>query len=281
MSLVTSVLADGFVFLEGPRWHDGRLFVSDMHDDRVLAVGLDGRVERILDVPTQPSGLGWLPDGRMLVVSMTDRKLLRVDRGGVAVHADLSAIATFHANDMVVDGHGRAYVGNFGWDYESGAPVRKTALALVHPDGRVVRAAEDLAFPNGMVLTPDGRTLIVAETFAQCLTAFDVAGDGGLSNRRLWASVDPVFPDGICLDAAGAVWVASPLSNEVVRVREGGDVADRIATGRHTIACTLGGPDRRTLFVLTSEAIRRDEARPKRSGRIETVPVDVAGAGVP
>src|SRR5205807_225711 len=182
----------------------------------------------------------------------------RTDDGGdVAVHADLSGIATFHANDMVVDGHGRAYVGNFGWDYESGAPVQKTALALVHPDGRVVRAAEDLAFPNGMVLTPDGRTLIVAETFAQCLTAFDVAGDGGLSNRRLWASVDPVFPDGICLDAAGAVWVASPLSNEVVRVREGGDVADRIATGRHTIACTLGGPDRRTLFVLTSEAIRR------------------------
>ncbi len=238
MPLVTSVLADGFVFLEGPRWHDGRLFVSDMHDDRVLAVGLDGSVERIL-------------------------------------------IATFHANDMVVDGHGRAYVGNFGWDYESGAPQRNTALALVHPDGRVVRAAEDLAFPNGMVLTSDGRTLIVAETFGQCLTAFDVAGDGSLSNRRLWASVDPVFPDGICLDAAGAVWVASPLSNEVVRVREGGDVTDRIATGRHTIACTLGGPDRRTLFVLTSEAIRRDEARPKRSGRIETVRVDVAGAGVP
>jgi sugar lactone lactonase YvrE len=281
MPLVTSILADGFVFLEGPRWRDGRLFVSDMHDDRVLAVGLDGRVEAVLEVPGQPSGLGWLPDGRLLVVSMTDRKVLRVEAGGVAVHADLSAIATFHANDMVVDGHGRAYVGNFGWDYESGAALRTTALALVHPDGRAVRAAEDLAFPNGMVLTPDGRTLIVAETFARCLTAFDVAPDGSLANRRVWASVDPVFPDGICLDAAGAIWVASPLSSEVVRVREGGEVTDRIAIGRHTIACMLGGPDRRMLFVLTSQAIRRDDARAKRSARIETVHVDVAGAGLP
>ena len=282
MPLVTSILADGFVFLEGPRWHDGRLFASDMHDDHVLAVALDGRVERILDVPTQPSGLGWLPDGRLLVVSMTDRKLLRVDAGGAAVHADLSGIATFHSNDMVVDAQGRAYVGNFGWDYESGAPERKTALALVHADGRVVRAADDLSFPNGTVLTPDGGTLIVAETFARCLTAFDVApADGGLSNRRLWASTDPVFPDGICLDAAGAVWVASPLSNEVVRVCEGGEVTDRIPTGRHTIACMLGGPDRRTLFVLTAEAIRREEACAKRSARIETVQVDVPGAGRP
>ena len=213
---------------------------------------------------------------------MTDRKLLRVDPGGVAVHADLAGIATFHCNDMAVDAQGRAYVGNFGWDYESGAPERKTALALVHADGRVVRAADDLSFPNGTVLTPDGGTLIVAETFARCLTAFDVApADGRLSNRRLWASTDPVFPDGICLDAAGAVWVASPLSNEVVRVREGGEITDRIPTGRHTIACILGGPDRRTLFVLTAEAIRREEARAKRSARIETVQVDVPGAGRP
>src|SRR5437667_418780 len=155
MPLVTSILADGFVFLEGPRWHDGRLFVSDMHADRVLAVGLDGRVDRILDVPAQPSGLGWLPDGRLLVVSMTDRKVLRVDPGGLAVHGDLSGIATFHCNDMVVDGQGRAYVGNFGWDYEGGAPQRNAALALVHPDGRVVRAGDDLAFPNGTVITAD------------------------------------------------------------------------------------------------------------------------------
>jgi len=253
-----------------------------MHDDRVLAVGLDGRVERILDVPTQPSGLGWLPDGRLLVVSMTDRKLLRVDPGGLAVRADLSGIATFHCNDMVVDGQGRAYVGNFGWDYESGTPQRNAALALVHPDGRVVRAADDLAFPNGTVITPDGGTLIVAETFARCLTAFDVApGDGTLSNRRLWASTDPVFPDGICLDAEGAVWVASPLSNEVVRVREGGEITHHIATGRHAIACMLGGPDRRTLFILTADAIRREQTRPKRSARIETVHVDVPGAGLP
>src|SRR3989441_12604432 len=175
MPLAISILADGFVFLEGPRWHDGRLFVSDMHDDRVLAVGPGGRVERILDVPAQPSGLGWLPDGRMLVVSMTDRKLLRVDPGGVVVHADLAGIATFHCNDMVVDLQGRAYVGNFGWDYESGAPQRKAALALVHPDGHVVRAADDLSFPNGTGLTPDGGTLIVGQTFARRLTAFDVA----------------------------------------------------------------------------------------------------------
>src|SRR5881398_1447900 len=184
MPLVTSILAGGFVFLEGPRWHDGRLFLSDMHDDRVLAVGLDGRVDRILDVPAQPSGLGWLPDGRLLVVSMTDRKVLRVDPGGLAVHGDLSGIATFHCNDMVVDGQGRAYVGNSGFDFESGAQVVHAALALVDPDGSVRVAAEGLALPNGTVVTPDGGTLIVGESAGGCLTAFTVAADGTLHDRR-------------------------------------------------------------------------------------------------
>ena len=224
MSRKLAPLAEGFAFLEGPRWRDGKLWVSDMHDDRVLAVDLAGRRETVVEVPGQPSGLGWLPDGRLLIVSMTDRRLLRLDAAGLSVVADLSGVATFHCNDMVVDAHGRAYVGNFGYDFEAGMPPRAATLALVLPDGTVHVAADDLAFPNGTVLTPDGRTLIVAESFAARLTAFDVAADGTLSRRRIWAALEGAVPDGICLDAEGAIWVASPLSKEVLRVREGGEV---------------------------------------------------------
>lgn len=281
MTYTPRVLADGFAFLEGPRWHDGRLYCSDMHGDRVVAVATDGRVETVVEVPTQPSGIGWLPDGRLLVVSMTDRKLLRRDGTALVEHADLSGIATFWCNDMVVDAAGRAYVGNFGYDYEHGAPPQATALALVHPDGRVERAADELLFPNGVVVSADGRTLVVAETFANRLTAFDVDAAGRLSRRRLFAAVEPIFPDGICLDAEGAVWVASPLTSEFVRVREGGEITDRIPVGRHAIACVLGGADRRTLFMLTSTAIPREAARDARSARIETAQVSVPGAGRP
>jgi sugar lactone lactonase YvrE len=274
-------LADGFVFLEGPRWHDGKLWVSDMHDDRVLTVDLAGHRETVVEVPGHPSGLGWLPDGRLLIVSMTDRQLLRLDPSGLRVVADLSAIATFHCNDMVVDAHGRAYVGNFGYDFEAGMPSRSAVLALVLPDGTVRVATEDLAFPNGAVITPDGRTLIVGESFGARLTAFDIAPDGTLGRRRVWAALQGAVPDGICLDAEGAIWVASPLSKEVVRVREGGEVAERIPTATQAIACMLGGLERRTLFVLTSESFNRDACRAQRSARIEVVDVDVPGAGLP
>ena len=276
------VVADGFHFLEGPRWRTDRLWVSDMHGDRVVTVTPDGGVEPIVEVPTQPSGLGWLPDGRLLVVSMTDRRLLRLEGGRLVEHADLSRLATFHCNDMVVDADGRAYVGNFGYDYEAGETFTSAVLVLVHPDGRVEAAADDLAFPNGMVITPDGSTLIVAETFAHRLTAFTIAAGGRLAARRTWAALEErVFPDGICLDADGAIWVASPLTNEAIRVREGGDVTDRVAADRHVIACALGGADRRMLFVLAASAIPRAQARAQRGARILAVPVEVPGAGLP
>jgi len=281
MPRTLSPLAEGFVILEGPRWRDGKLWVSDMHDDRVLTVDLAGRRETVVEVPGRPSGLGWLPDGRLLVVSMTDRRLLRLDATGLNVAADLSGLATFHCNDMVVDAQGRAYVGNFGSDFEAGEAPRSATLALVLPDGSVHAAAEDLAFPNGTVLTPDGRTLIVAESFGQRLTAFDVAADGRLGQRRIWAALEGAVPDGICLDAEGTIWVASPLSKEVLRVREGGQVAERIRTATQAIACMLGGPERRTLFVLTAQSFRRDECRQQRNARIEAVEVEVPGAGWP
>jgi len=276
-----SVLATGLVFGEGPRWHERRLWLSDMHANRVVTVDEDGRVDRIVRVAGRPSGLGWLPDGRMLVVSMDDRKLLRYDGRSLETHADLSDLAEHEINDMVVDEQGRAYVSQFGFDLHHQGPFAKTDILLVEPDGRARRAAGDLAFPNGMVITPDGKTLIVGESFAARLTAFDVAEDGSLSNRRVFAKLEGATPDGICLDAEGCVWLASPPSKECLRVREGGEVLERIATETQAIACMLGGNDRRTLFVLTSESIDPDECLKKKSARVETVKVDVAGAGLP
>ena len=275
---------DGFAFLEGPRWRDGRLWFSDMHARRVYTAREDGTVEAIARVPECPSGLGWLPDGRLLVVSMEDRKLLRREASGELVtHADLSGIATYHCNDMVVDGVGRAYVGNFGFDLHTQQKPRPAKLALVQADGSVTEAARGLEFPNGAVITPDGGTLIVGESFGQRLTAFDIhAWSGALSRRRVWAPLAGAVPDGICLDAEGAIWVASPMTREVVRVHEGGRISQRIAAGeRMAIACMLGGADRRTLFVLTSASIDPDECRRLRSARIERVRVDVPGAGLP
>jgi sugar lactone lactonase YvrE len=276
-----SVLATGLVFGEGPRWHERRLWLSDMHANRVVTVDEEGHVDRIVRVAGRPSGLGWLPDGRMLVVSMDDRKLLRYDGRSLETHADLSDLAEHEINDMVVDEQGRAYVSQFGFDLHHQGQFAKTDVLLVEPDGRARRAAGDLAFPNGMVITPDGKTLIVGESFAARLTAFDVAEDGSLSNRRVFAKLEGATPDGICLDAEGCVWLASPPSKECLRVREGGEVLERIATETQAIACMLGGADRRTLFVLTSESVDPDECLKKKSARVETVKVDVAGAGLP
>jgi sugar lactone lactonase YvrE len=276
---------NGFAFLEGPRWHDGRLWFSDMHARRVYAASEDGALEAIARVPECPSGLGWLPDGRLLVVSMEDRKLLRREPdGALATHADLSAIATHHCNDMVVDPRGRAYVGNFGYDLHTQQKPRTAKLALVQPDGAVSVAASGLEFPNGAVITPDGRTLIVGESFGRRLTAFDIEpATGALSRRRVWAQLaGGALPDGICLDAEGAIWAASPMTREVLRVHEGGRVSQRVACGeRLAIACMLGGADRRTLFVLTSTAIEPDACRRSRGARVERVRVDVPGAGLP
>jgi sugar lactone lactonase YvrE len=275
------VLLDGLRFPEGPRWHDERLWFSDMHAGVVLALELDGQVETIVAVPHESSGLGWDREGRLLVVSMQDRRLLRLEPQGLVEVADLSPFASWHCNDMVVDGAGRAYVGNFGFDLHARAPLVPANLVLVHPDGRAEVAAGDLLFPNGTVITPDGRTLIVAESFGGRLTAFDVGAAGRLSNRRVWAPLaKDAVPDGICLDAEGAVWVASPTTHEVLRMREGGAVAERIACDRAAIACALGGRERRTLLLCTAKALDPAETG-AREGRIEAVEVDVPGAGWP
>lgn len=276
------VVADGFCFTEGPRWHEGRLWFSDMHDGWVCALTPHGQLERIARVEHEPSGLGWLPDGRLLVVSMQDRRLIRREMDGTFVaHADLGELATFHCNDMVVDGKGRAWVGNFGFDLHGGAAPTATVLIRVDPDGSVHCAAENVMFPNGCVITPDGATLIVAETFGACLTAFDISSDGALSNRRSWAQLpEGAVPDGICLDAMQGIWVASPTTNECLRLEEGGSVTDRVALDRGAFACMLGDADRRSLYICTARD--SDPAKThERSARIERVRVEHPGAGLP
>ena len=274
------VLLDGGAFLEGPRWHEGKLWFSDMHGRAVMTVGADGVSEVVATVPNRPSGLGWLPNGRMLVVSMTDRRLLRLEPDGFAEHADLSGLAAHECNDMVVDTYGRAYIGHFGFDHFAHASFRPASLIAVDPDGTARVVAEDLMFPNGTVIADDGRTLIVGESYGRRLTAFDIERDGSLSRRRVWAEIG-MAPDGICLDAQGCIWVASPTERAAVRVREGGEITDRVCVGRKAIACMLGGSDRRTLFVLTSETTQPAKAVALRSARVETVRVGVPGAGLP
>jgi sugar lactone lactonase YvrE len=274
MSKTSDILLKGLEFPEGPRWREGKLWFSDMQAYRVMTVDLLGNAEVVLEMPGNPSGLGWLPDGRLLVVSMSDRRLLRLDPDGLTEVADLSALASYTCNDMVVDKKGRAYVGNFGFDHIN-EPMKPAEIILVTPDGDARIVADGLAFPNGTVITPDDQTLIVGETYGGRLTAFDIQPDGALTNRRVWADLDDgVFPDGICLDAEGAVWVASPVGSEVLRVLEGGEVTRRIAVSTQAYACMLGGPDRRTLFIATSGQVEG-------SGCIEIIEIDVPGAGLP
>lgn len=278
--MATRPLLDNLVFPEGPRWRDGKLWFSDMYGGRVLTVDLDGRSELVAEVPQRPSGLGWLPDGRLLIVSMLDRKLLRLDPDGLTTHADLSGLAGGNTNDMVVDPAGRAWIGNFGATAADGtrAPAQ---IVLVDPDGSARVVADGMLFPNGSVITPDGATLIVAETRGARLTAFSIQEDGSLANRRVWADISPAGPDGICLDAEGAVWVGTYTGGEFLRVREGGEVLERIPTpGRNAVACALGGPDRRTLFLLTAVGNLAGEVS-QIKGWIEVTEVDVPGAGWP
>jgi len=275
------VLLDGLCFPEGPRWHEDRFWFSDMHAHEVVVTDLDGKRDTVVEVANWPSGLGWLPDGRMLVVSMTDRRLLRLESGRLVEHADLSGLATFHCNDMVVDGRGRAYVGNFGFDLNAGEKPRETDLIRVDPDGSTHVAASALSFPNGAVITPDGATLIIGETFGARLSAFDISEDGSLSGRREFAATPGAAPDGICLDAEGAIWVASPVSGEVLRVREGGEVTHRIPVDTQAFACMLGGPDGTTLFICTASSSEPERCAAERGGRIEIVRVEVPGAGLP
>ena len=274
-------LLEGLTFPEGPRWRDGRLWFSDFYTHRVIAVDPGGRAETVAEVPQQPSGLGWTPDGHLLIVSMLDRRLVRLEGGHLHTVADLSRIATGHCNDMVVDAGGRAYVGNFGYDRHRGEPLRSACIARVDPDGSVSVAAEDLIFPNGTVITPDGKTLIVAETRGHRLTAFDVMPDASLANRRSFAELEGCLPDGICLDAEGAIWVTDAGGGPLLRVFEGGRIERTIPTGeRSAFACMLGGAERRTLFLCTSTGSGPAMAE-KRDGRIEFFEVEVPGAGLP
>lgn len=275
-------LLESRAFLEGPRWRDGRLFVSDMHRNVVEAVDLEGNVEVVCEVPNNPSGLGWLPDGRLLVASMLDRTVMRLEPDGTLVaHADLSELASGYINDMVVDDIGRAYVGNFGFDLHNGAEFAAAELVIVEPDGSARLGAGDMAFPNGTVITPDGSTLIVGQSFGRDLVAFDIEANGDLSNRRQWADLGKGTPDGICLDAEGAVWYADPVKGGCVRVAEGGEVLERVETPALAYACMLGGLERRDLFMCVSTTSSPHETLDAMSASVVVVEVDTPGAGIP
>jgi sugar lactone lactonase YvrE len=279
------VVVEGLAFGEGPRWHGGALWFSDMHAHEVKRfTPATGALDTIVEVAGAPSGLGWDADGRLLVVSMDDRRLLRFDGTSLSTVADLSSYTEHPINDMVVSASGVAFIGSFGFDLHRGDDVRTTVVVAVDVASGAHRvAADDMRFPNGMVITPDGKTLIVGESFGACLTAFTIDGDGALSGRREWAMLrDGAMPDGICLDAEHCVWVSSPGTREFLRVREGGEVVERVSAGdRLAIACMLGDDDRRTLYMLTSKGLDPEKAVTLRTGRLERVRVGVAGAGLP
>jgi sugar lactone lactonase YvrE len=275
--------ADGFSFLEGPRWRDGHLYCSDMGHDRVVRIDPEsGRSETVCDVPDGASGLGWLPDGRLLVVVPRARRLVRLERdGSLALHADLSSLAPSWCNDMVVDDVGRAYVGNFGFDLFSGEAMKPTCLIGVEPDGRTRVVAEGLVFPNGAVISEDRRRLIVAETWAHRLSAFEIRPDGGLSPGRVFADLVDGDADGIAIDAEGAVWAACFGQSEFRRVHEGGRVSAVVPVpGEHAVACALGGEDRRTLFLLCAKDVEK-LAQGGAKSWVRSLRVDVPGAGIP
>jgi sugar lactone lactonase YvrE len=294
-----TTLLEGGSFFEGPLWHDGRWWVSDFYRGLVQAIDPDGRAEEVMQVPTAPSGLGWLPDGSLLVVSMADRRVLRrAPDGEVSVHADLAEHVEFALNDMVVDAQGRAYVGNFGFDLMNGAFPATTSLFRVDPDGSVTEVADEMMFPNGSVITPDGGTLVVGETGAGRYSAFTIAEDGSLSDRRVWAQVgEPApmaplgemleqlefEPDGCCLDAEGRIWAADAKYGRCIRLAEGGDILDEIPgpEGMGVFACMLGGEDGRTLLMCAAPSFLAHERMGKTDGLLVTAQVDVARAGLP
>lgn len=278
----TETWLEDFAFLEGPRWHEGALWVSDIWAHAVLRVTPDGRRETIVEVPGRPSGLGFLPDGTLLVVSMTERRLYRHERGGLVLHADLSGTVGSDVNDMVLDDAGRAYVGHFGYDLFGGGEPAEADIVLVEPDGAHRIVAGGLNFPNGLLLTDGGRTLVVAESFGHRVTAFDRAADGGLANRRVLAELPDLVPDGICLDTEGGIWVAGAMGGAFVRLDRAGATTARIEVApRAAIACQLGGPDGRTLYCLTYAGGVEELSRGEPGARIDVARVDVPGAGSP
>ena len=292
-------LLEGGAFFECPRWRDGRWWVSDFYRQAVYTVSTDGSEEVVLEVEQQPSGLGWLPDGSLLVVSMKDQLVLRREPGGnVSVHADLGAFTDSSLNDMVVDGQGRAWVGCFGFDLMAFADPQLAPLMRVDPDGTATVAAEELMFPNGSVITPDGTTLIVGETAGCRYTAFTIQSDGSLTDRRVWAQLAPtpelatlqemlpkiaVGPDGCTLDAEGHIWSADEAGGRCIRIAPGGAIVEEIHTpeGFGCYACGLGGDDGRTLLLCAAPDFLESNRREARDAVLLTVTVDVPHAGLP
>jgi sugar lactone lactonase YvrE len=276
-------LMTGVALGESPRWHDGRLWFCDWGAQEVVAVDLAGKSEVLVRVASLPFCIDWLPDGRLLIVSGRDRLLLRREPdGSLVTHADLTSLSDHPWNEIVVDGRGNAYINNIGFDFPGGEFV-PGILALVTPDGSAQQVADGVAFPNGMVVTPDNSTLILAESYTNRLTAFDIAADGSLSNRRMWADLEDGVPDGICLDAEGAVW--TPVRDHAcARVREGGEVLQRIELDRFCYACMLGGPDRATLFMMAADwrgVEHVDEVVASRTGQVLIAPAPAPGVGWP
>jgi sugar lactone lactonase YvrE len=287
-------MSEGHAFLEAPRWHDGSLYASDFFAKRVLRWDGDAPPKTVCEVSAMPSGLAWTAQDHLLVVSMLDRRLLRLEGDDLVEVADLSTHAPWYCNDMVVDGAGRAYVGNFGWDEGSDPEIKSTVLLRVDPNGDVTVAAEDLVCPNGMAISPDGHVLFVNETFAARVTAFDHAEDGTLSNRRVWASfVDEppatlpevlalgvILPDGMALDAEGAIWLGDCRGSGTARVAEGGEVLDFISTGDHaTFAVALSDGDRPSLFLCTNVPYGKGDWTKEHKGAMRRCEVEVPGAG--
>lgn len=302
-------LADGIYFGEGPRWHDNKLWFSDFYSHKVMTLDENNVLETICEVPNQPSGLGWLPNGDLLIVSMLDRKILKFAGGEVSLHADLSEHVTHKCNDMVVSSDGTAYVGNFGME-DAGESVNTTHLMIVKPDGTILKGPDKLLFPNGTVITPDGKELIVGETLGAKLTSFKIDENGELINRKLWARTSPLIflliikflsslgfdlskvdfskyskslhvPDGICLDEKNGIWIASPTSSSVVRIEKGGKVTNTIKTPKNAFACMLGGKERKTLYVLLSNSSDPVEAQATPEGEIHSIEVEIPGVGKP
>jgi sugar lactone lactonase YvrE len=288
-TLTAEPFVAGLYFGECPRWHDGRLWYSDFFDHAVLSVSPEGDRRVEVDFDGEPAGLGWLPDGRLLINSRLDRAIMRrEDDGSIVRHGDLEPWATGNANDMVVATNGQAYAGNFGFDLDAlfagtldGSAIKSTFLVRVDPDGSSHAAADDIAFPNGTAITEDGATLIVAETMGARLSAFGRAADGNLSNRREWAALSGIAPDGICLCEDNTVWVANAFAPECVRVAEGGEILERVVTSTNCFACMLGDDDRRTLYLVVAPDSAADKARAARLGAIEKVRTGVPGAGRP
>ena len=275
------ILMTGLKLGESPRWHDGRLWFSDWGAQEIIALDADGTSEVMLNVASFPFCIDWLPDGRLLVVSASQHALLRREPdGSLVTHADLAGLSERPWNDIVVDGRGNAYVNNIGFDFPDGAVV-PGFVAVVTPEGVARPVADGVEFPNGMAVTPDNSTLIVAESYGHRLTAFDIGADGGLSNRRVWADLGDGTPDGICIDAEGAVWYADVPHRRCVRVREGGEVLQNVELDRGCFACMLGGPDRSTLFIVAAEWPAAANPSGPRTGQVVAVEAPAPGAGWP